>query len=222
MVATIEYERLRKQALAADDTKGLEILDEQYARRLKLLELSDATVKRIQDEIDIARVFQDSFSGAFTELITGAKSFADAFKSMERSIVAGISRIAANKISDALFGSVTGGGGGTALLEKLLGLAGRTLFGGGLSGGDAAAAGIPGGGYASGTDFARGGPVMVGERGPEIVNLPRGSRVTPNNKIGGNVIHINQSFAGDVSRATIDQVAVRTGAAVRRAMARNS
>jgi len=36
------------------------------------------------------------------------------------------------------------------------------------------------------------------------------------------VIHINQTFAGDVSRATIDQVAVRTGAAVRRAMARNS
>ena len=34
-------------------------------------------------------------------------------------------------------------------------------------------------GYASGTDNAPGGPAMVGEEGAEIVNLPRGSSVTP-------------------------------------------
>ena len=34
--------------------------------------------------------------------------------------------------------------------------------------------------YASGTDFAPGGLALVGERGPEIVELPRGSRVFPN------------------------------------------
>lgn len=47
---------------------------------------------------------------------------------------------------------------------------------------------------AMGTDFWRGGPTWVGERGPEIVNLPRGSQVTPNNAIGGGVnaeIHIH-------------------------------
>ncbi|MEO8751727.1 MAG: hypothetical protein ABI624_03520, partial [Casimicrobiaceae bacterium] len=38
---------------------------------------------------------------------------------------------------------------------------------------------------ADGTDFARGGPTVVGERGMEVVNLPRGSRVTPNNMLGG-------------------------------------
>jgi hypothetical protein len=39
-------------------------------------------------------------------------------------------------------------------------------------------------GFADGvTDFA-GGPAIVGERGPEIVNLPRGSSVTPNRMIG--------------------------------------
>ena len=36
-----------------------------------------------------------------------------------------------------------------------------------------------------GTDFFSGGIALVGERGPEIVNLPRGSQVIPNNKIGG-------------------------------------
>ena len=39
--------------------------------------------------------------------------------------------------------------------------------------------------YASGTNYARGGLSLVGERGPELVDLPRGSRVTPNNKLGG-------------------------------------
>lgn len=48
-----------------------------------------------------------------------------------------------------------------------------------------------GGSFASGTSFAPGGPSLVGERGPEIVNLPRGSEVIPNNKLGvGNQYHI--------------------------------
>lgn len=39
-------------------------------------------------------------------------------------------------------------------------------------------------GYANGTSNASGGWSMVGERGPELVNLPRGSQVLPNNMIG--------------------------------------
>ena len=41
-------------------------------------------------------------------------------------------------------------------------------------------------GFAGGTNFAPGGPTIVGERGPELVNLPRGSQVVPNNKITNN------------------------------------
>lgn len=37
---------------------------------------------------------------------------------------------------------------------------------------------------ARGTDYWRGGPSWVGENGPEILNIPRGSQVTPNHKIG--------------------------------------
>lgn len=36
-------------------------------------------------------------------------------------------------------------------------------------------------GFASGTDYAPGGLAIVGENGPELVNLPRGSQVVPNN-----------------------------------------
>lgn len=39
--------------------------------------------------------------------------------------------------------------------------------------------------YANGTSFAPGGWSIVGERGPELVDLPRGARVTPNNDLRG-------------------------------------
>lgn len=39
--------------------------------------------------------------------------------------------------------------------------------------------------FADGTDSAPGGFAMVGERGPEIMHVPRGSQVIPNHKIKG-------------------------------------
>lgn len=38
-------------------------------------------------------------------------------------------------------------------------------------------------GFAMGTDFAPGGLAIVGERGPELVNLPRGSQVIPSDRL---------------------------------------
>ena len=47
--------------------------------------------------------------------------------------------------------------------------------------------------FASGTSFAPGGLAVVGERGPELVDLPRGSRVLPNGAGGTTVNVINNS-----------------------------
>ena len=47
----------------------------------------------------------------------------------------------------------------------------------------AGALGIPG--FAEGTNFAPGGLAIVGERGPELVNLKRGSQVIPNHELKG-------------------------------------
>lgn len=48
-------------------------------------------------------------------------------------------------------------------------------------------------GFASGTDYAPGGLSWVGERGPELVNLPRGSQVLSNSKsmaaMGNQTVH---------------------------------
>lgn len=38
---------------------------------------------------------------------------------------------------------------------------------------------------AKGTDYFKGGPAIVGERGPELVDMPAGARVTPNDKMAG-------------------------------------
>ncbi len=42
-------------------------------------------------------------------------------------------------------------------------------------------------GFAGGVQNFSGGLAVVGEQGPELVNLPRGSSVTPNNQLGGGV-----------------------------------
>jgi hypothetical protein len=43
--------------------------------------------------------------------------------------------------------------------------------------------GIPG--YAGGTDYAPGGLAWVGERGKELMHVPRGAQIIPNHELGG-------------------------------------
>ncbi len=61
-------------------------------------------------------------------------------------------------------------------------------------------------GFAAGTPFAPGGLAMVGERGPEVVNLPRGSRVFSNQEsrqmASGNTTY-NLNINGDI-RSEVD------------------
>lgn len=79
----------------------------------------------------------------------------------------------------ALLGSgplagIFGGGSGGGFLGSLLG--------GGGGGDPWAGLRIPQ--FARGTDFAPGGMALVGEKGPELVNLPRGTQVIPNHHLG--------------------------------------
>ena len=84
---------------------------------------------------------------------------------------------------------------------------GSGLFGGGffqsLIGG---LVGIPG--FASGTNSAPGGLAMVGERGPELVNLPRGSQVVPASQsrqmMQPNIrLVVNNTFDGEAIRTVV-------------------
>lgn len=75
---------------------------------------------------------------------------------------------------------------------------------------------------AEGTDSWRGGPTWVGEKGPEIIDAPRGARIIPNNvasRMGGGGTSIANTFmvAGDVSQSTIDRLQQAVVAAHRKA-----
>ena len=61
-----------------------------------------------------------------------------------------------------------------------------------------------------GTDFAPGGLALVGEKGPELVNLPRGSQVIPNDILrsgGAGSITAPVTFMVDNRGASVEAVA---------------
>ena len=79
------------------------------------------------------------------------------------------------------------------------------------------------GAFAGGTDYAPGGMALVGERGPELVNLPRGSQVIPNsvmrNSMGGGVTvapvyNIDASGADPVAIARLQAALIATNRSI--------
>ena len=96
------------------------------------------------------------------------------------------------------------------------------LFGGIFGGGGGGSVGA----NADGTNNWRGGPTWVGEKGPELVDLPRGSRVLPNKESvqvaraaaqpqrGGTVIHLTIAKLADQIIVREDADIDRIGEAV--------
>jgi hypothetical protein len=71
--------------------------------------------------------------------------------------------------------------------------------------------------FAGGTDFAPGGMSLVGERGPEILNIPRGAQVIPNDRIGGIggvTVNVGDVHVSGTLVATQSQLAASIGDAV--------
>lgn len=162
-------------------TAKYELLDAAKEKGIDLDQRSTETGRTLRDEIDLqaeaianltieaeqyaaqadfmADLNQDLKDGLIDAIIEG-KNFGEVLENVAK-------QLAKAALQAALFGSgplagLFGGGGG------LLG----GLFGGGLKF------------FARGTDYAPGGAAVVGEEGPELVHLPRGSKVIPNHKLG--------------------------------------
>jgi hypothetical protein len=141
----------------------------------------------------MADLGQDVNRSLFVDFETGLRNGKSAWESFRDAGVNALGKIAdklASMAVDNLWKAAFGGSGGGFGLGSLFGPGG-----GGASAG-AITLGGPSGPvplYADGTDSAPGGLAIVGERGPELVNLPRGSQVIPNDKIGGGAIHIDAS-----------------------------
>lgn len=120
--------------------------------------------RKLQERYDFAK---DTFKGFFTDIKTELQNGASIWEAFGTAAANALQKIAdkaldlaLNGIFDIIFNSFGGaaGGGGGNLFTRLLG-------------------------FENGTSYAPGGFAMVGERGPELVRLPGGSQVVPNNRI---------------------------------------
>ncbi|MER8913740.1 phage tail length tape measure family protein [Mesorhizobium sp. M0761] len=135
-------------------------------------------LRKAQEMQDLQR---DVLKGAFDDLRgaldDGKLDWQDFANIAENALDKIIDKIE-NDLIDAIMQAGNAGGGG-GILGGILGL----LTGGGGSsfnptpGGFSQMLGIPG--YANGTNNHPGGLAIVGEEGPELLNLPRGSQVIP-------------------------------------------
>jgi hypothetical protein len=74
--------------------------------------------------------------------------------------------------------------------------------------------------------FAKGGMTLVGERGPELVQLPAGARVFSNTQTkrmgtgGGNVINVHVNGRVGASESELNELARKIGEKINREMTR--
>lgn len=175
---------LKKQAQAIRDRNKL--LDEvDFARRLA----EDARELKQQQE-----QLLDITGSAIADFVTGTKSAHDTIKALIKDIDRFLVELALKNLKNQILGNTTGTGS-SGIFGWLAQLVTSAFTGGG---GVPGIGGFSGGGFgehfAAGTSWAPGGMALVGEGGPEVVNLPAGSRVTPATQWrgGGGTVVINQ------------------------------
>lgn len=216
--ARLRYEQdLLNQANQAGIT-----LDEKQTLELKAKAAAmasiEASTQAARQALEFTRDAAKGFLSTLRQGLMSGASWWESFKDAALSVVNKIADALETKIVDQLLGlnsssSSTSGGG---LLGWLFG----GLFGGtGTSG----AGGI--GSNATGTNNWRGGLTWVGEHGKELLNLPRGSKIVPNNKSrqmasmqAGGVQRVVVSFDQNGNlQAYIKREVVTTGAPLIRA-----
>jgi hypothetical protein len=171
----------RQAGAAATDEERRQVvaLNEQIYRETAALEAVEAARNDFADGMN--QLSTDAVD-TLGNLIAGTEDAADAFKKLAIEIVK--SALTGKGAYSDLFtalgkGGGNGGGGVGGLLSAIFGGAPafktNTTYGSFI--------GAPG--FANGTDSAPGGLAWVGERGKELVNLPRGSQVIPNHDLSG-------------------------------------
>lgn len=171
----------------------------------------NATIKQLGD---LGQQINSAFLVDFTQQIRNGASAMDALKSAGLNALGKISDKLAQMAADQLWASAFGGSGGGGLLGLLGFPTGAVNANGSIAGavGPTSVGGAPlVGAFASGTDSAPGGLSLIGENGPELLNIPRGSQVIPNDVLrnggggGGTTVHAGSTVViqGDASEKTV-------------------
>lgn len=179
-----KYEELRKTMTAqqALEASGITLTAEHAQKFISSSEaIATATAsydkakKTLTDLNNASSQIGSALSSAFADAVVEGKNLNDVLSSLLKTL----EKAAINSVFSSAFNAPASGG----LSPIAAGLAG--IFG-----------------FASGTDFAPGGVSLVGENGPELVNLPRGSQVVPNDVLrkssggGGDTIQYNINASG--------------------------
>jgi hypothetical protein len=190
-----ELETVAKQVngtVTAEQRAQIDRLAESYGRVAEKIERAQSPLatfaresKNLEKQLNqFAASSLDGLTNSLADIVTGSKSAADAFKALADQIINDLVRIAIRQaITGPLAGALFGGFGGGAASSITVGNQSFPKF-------------------AGGTDFAPGGMALVGERGPELVNLPRGSQVIPNHvaRAGGSSGGVVVNLIEDSSR----------------------
>lgn len=163
--------------------------------------VSQATTSVFMDRVaQIKQAYEsigNSVAGAFQGMLTGAMSWKDGMNSIIQSVINELWRLyVVQQIVGFVTNALTGGGSGMPSISGAASSVSSQLGGSSFFG--------PG--FANGTVNAPGGMAIVGERGPELVNLPRGSQVIPahraQNMMGGGVT-VNVDARGSADPAAV-------------------
>lgn len=164
----ITPEEARKRAKARTD----EVLAE-FQPTVQMIKATKAPLDEIsKQQIQAVKNIQNAFANAFMSIGSGIKGMLNAFLNAIKQMVA--EALAANLV-EALFGSISPTTGT---------MSGGTSWGAALMGGLTGALTLGFGGLASGGTTG-GGPVWVGERGPELLVPPAGSQVFNQQQLAG-------------------------------------
>lgn len=160
------------------------------------------TNEKLKEQVAIVQeTLLPVFNSFVDAVIQGNQKIGDVFSAALKGIIAQLIKAAAlAAILSLISGGASGAKGGFNFLTGLKGI---------LKGK------VPG--FAGGVQNFAGGLAVVGERGPELVNLPRGSNVIPNKSLANvnSPIHVTVagSFRGQGSELlyVIDQATARRG-----------
>ncbi|QPF83938.1 hypothetical protein IC762_30495 [Bradyrhizobium genosp. L] len=183
------------------------------------LRSSEAASLRFNSTIQqLGQLGQQVNSGFLVDFEPQIRNGASAMDALKTAGVSALGKIAdklAQMAADNLWSSAFGGTSGGGLLG-LLGVGGSPASNtSAINASNATLASGTGGafygpGFASGTDNAPGGMSLVGENGPEILNIPKGAQVIPNDILrngGGGGVNVNAGstvvIQGDASDKTV-------------------
>jgi len=159
--------------LNKQNKKGVEELTEAEKKAKEEAEKLEETFKKIGESV------RNDLVNNLTDAVMGAKSFGDAMRNVLQNLQRQLIKLALNKAIEGIGGALSGGKGFGGFLGGLFGKRAR------------------------GGPVSAGGAFVVGEKGPEILQMgSKGGTIIPNSQIGGgggtvnNMITVNVDASG--------------------------